>query len=63
MGDTVISLGLVQHLIVVGYYLLLSILYLGKHSSNLNVTRVCDDDKPLSWLWVSKNRGNTQGSL
>jgi hypothetical protein len=42
---------------------LLSVLYLGGHSSNPDVTGVCVHDEPLSWLGVNKNRGSTQGSL
>jgi hypothetical protein len=54
MGDASISLGLVQCLSVIGYYSLLSILYLGQHLSNLDVNHV--NNELLSWLWVSKNR-------
>jgi hypothetical protein len=61
--DTVISLGFAQCLNVVSYDTLLSALYLGDNSSNSDVTGVCVQDEPFSWLGVSKNRGNTQGSL
>jgi hypothetical protein len=46
-GDAVISLSLIQCLTVVGHYSLLSILYLGQHSSNTDVTRVYVNDKRI----------------
>jgi predicted NAD/FAD-dependent oxidoreductase len=62
-GDAVISLVLVQRLTVVYYDSLLSVLYLGQHSSNSDVTRVCVNDEPFSWLRVSENTGRTEGIL
>jgi hypothetical protein len=56
LGDAAISLGLVHHLTVVGYYVLLSVLNLGEHSSNPEVTCVFVNDEPLSWLLVGTNR-------
>jgi hypothetical protein len=63
LGGTVIFLGLIQGLTVIGYYLLLSVLYLGQHSSNTDVTRVYVNDEPFPELQVSKNRGSTEGLL
>jgi hypothetical protein len=39
-GDAVILLCLLQHITVVGYNSLLSVLFLGEHSSNIDVTVV-----------------------
>jgi hypothetical protein len=53
-GGAVISLRLVQCLTVVGFYSLLSVLYLGEHTSNPNVTRVCQRRTYLLRLALSK---------
>jgi hypothetical protein len=55
-GDAVIHLDLIQRLTVVGNYSLLSVLYLGDHAFNLDVTHVSVQDEPVSWLRVSKNK-------
>jgi hypothetical protein len=62
-GNAIILFGFVQCLIAIGSHSLLSILYLGEHSSNANVTGVCVHDEPLSWLGVSRNRSSTQSFL
>jgi hypothetical protein len=62
-GDTAIPLCVIQRLTVVGYNQLLSVMYLGEHSSNSDLTGVCDYYELLSWFWVGENLGSTQGSL
>jgi hypothetical protein len=62
-GDSVIYLSLIQRLTEVGYYSLLSALYLGQHFSNPYVTRVCVNDETLPWLRLSKSRGSRDGFL
>jgi hypothetical protein len=62
-GDAAVLLCLVQRLTVGGYNSLLSVLYLGKHSSNADGTGGCVHDEPICWVGIGKNRGSTQGSL
>jgi hypothetical protein len=41
----------------------MSVLYLGEHSSNPDVTGICVHSEPLSWFGVGKDRRSAQGFL
>jgi hypothetical protein len=43
--------------------MLLSVLYLGEHSPDSDVTGICVYYELLSWFQVGKNWGSTQGFL
>jgi hypothetical protein len=62
-GHAIIPLSCVKRVAVVSYDTLVTVLYLGEHSSDPEVTCVCVHYEPLSWLGVGENRGSTQGSL
>jgi hypothetical protein len=45
--EAITPLALIQGLTVVGYHSILTVLYLGQHSCDPDVTRVCSSDEPL----------------
>jgi hypothetical protein len=49
-GDAVNPLGFIQRLTVLGYDSLLSVLYLGEHSSNSDVIGISVHNESLSWM-------------